>query len=224
MNDTEGNPAGNTPPTPPPDYSIERDLGLAVKICHGCHTSNLPTSQYCYKCGLKLPDEATIPGDMTQVIPAGFWQRFVAFVLDNIFITVITLMIFVFVFAIVFSISPEMAERYMLSDYSWESILETYEVSLTWLDVVAYLAIIVIEIGYWTVAVGWKGRTVGKMMLGMKVVRTDGSRVSYLRAFGRYWGYALCFMTFGIGFLVIALEKQKRGLHDFICDTMVIKV
>jgi uncharacterized RDD family membrane protein YckC len=60
--------------------------------------------------------------------------------------------------------------------------------------------------------------------LGLKVIRADGGRVSYWRAFGRYWGYCLCWLTWGIGFLVIAWNKQKRGLHDFVCDTMVIKV
>ncbi|HEX9896152.1 MAG TPA: RDD family protein [Dehalococcoidales bacterium] len=202
----------------------EKDLGKAVKICAGCHTANQPESQYCFKCGLKLPDQVTFPGMISMAIPAGFWRRFASFIIDNIFIAIGSLMVFSIVFAILFSIFPDLADKYRITEYSWNAILTASEAPMTWLDWLTYLGGIVIDIVYWTVAIGWKGRTLGKFMLGMKVVKTDGSRVGYLRAFGRYWGYVLCNLTLGFGFLAIAWNKQKRGLHDFICDTMVVKI
>jgi len=59
---------------------------------------------------------------------------------------------------------------------------------------------------------------------GLKVVRTDGSRVSYGRSFLRYLAYYPSWLTLGIGFIVVALTRDKRGIHDFVCDTRVIKV
>lgn len=224
MNSTEGPAPLSSQPLTSPDYSIERDLGLAVKICTGCRTPNLSNSQYCYKCGLKLPGQATIPGEMTGVNPAGFWLRFASFIIDNIFIAIGTLVIYSIVFAILFSIFPDLADKYTLTEYTWDAVLTASEIPMTLLDWFAYLGGTVIDIAYWTVAIGWKGRTVGKLMLGMKVVRPDGSRVGYLRAFARYWGYVLCYLTLGFGFLAIAWNKQKRGLHDLVCDTMVIKI
>jgi uncharacterized RDD family membrane protein YckC len=173
---------------------------------------------------LKLPDEAAIPGEMTGVNPAGFWLRFASFIIDNIFIAIGTLVISSIVFAILFSIFPDLADKYTITEYTWDAVLTASEIPMTWLDWFAYLGGIVVDITYWTVAIGWKGRTVGKLMLGMKVVRPDGSRVGYLRAFGRCWGYVLCYLTLGFGFLAIAWNKQKRGLHDLVCDTMVIKI
>ena len=214
--------SANFPPDSNPDYSIERDLGLTIKICPGCRTHNLPTSQYCYKCGLKLPEEAIVPDAAMLANPAGFWRRLFSFIIDNIFIAIITFVISSLVFAILFSIFPDLIGENTISEFTGDTFVSFAEMTL--LDWLSYLGALLIDIAYWTVAIGWKGKTVGKMMLGMKVVKIDGSRVGYWRAFGRYWGYVLCYMTFGIGFLVIAFNKQKRGLHDLVCNTMVIKI
>jgi uncharacterized RDD family membrane protein YckC len=128
------------------------------------------------------------------------------------------------VFAILFSIFPDLADKYTITEFTWDAILASSEMQPTWVDWFALLIWPAIYIAYGTVAIGWKGRTVGKLMLGLKVVKADGGRVGYLRAFGRCWAYLLCYMTFGFGFLAIAWNKQKRGLHDLVCDTMVIKI
>jgi uncharacterized RDD family membrane protein YckC len=216
----------NQPTTPtPPDYSIERDLGLAVKICPGCRTSNLPTSKYCYKCGLALPEKVIFRGDMSGLVPAGFWRRFVSFIIDNIFVVVSALVISSIIITLIFSIFPDLAEDYALDEVSWEAILASADRPPTLIDWLTTLGGFLYTVAYWTVAVAWKGRTVGKLMLGIKVVRTDGSRVSYLRAFARWWAYLICLpITLGFGFLIIGLNAQKRGLHDFICDTMVVRI
>jgi uncharacterized RDD family membrane protein YckC len=61
------------------------------------------------------------------------------------------------------------------------------------------------------------------MALRIKVVKPDGSRVSYWRAFGRGLAYYLNQFTLGFSFLIIAFTSKKRGLHDYIADTVVIK-
>jgi len=225
VNSSDGPVSENQPTAPaPPDYSIEKDLGLAVKICPGCRTSNLPTSKYCYKCGLALPDQVTLPGDVAGMNPAGFWRRLASFVIDFVLITVSALVISSIILAIIFSIFPNLAEPYTINEYTWDAILAASERQATWLDWAVYAGWIVFVIAYWTIAIAWKGRTVGKLMLGIKVVRTDGSRVSYLRAFARWWAYLVCLpITLGFGFLIIGFNAQKRGLHDLICDTMVVK-
>jgi len=64
--------------------------------------------------------------------------------------------------------------------------------------------------------------TPGKLAIGIKVVRTDGDRISFLRGFGRYWASFLSLLILGIGFLMAAFTARKQGLHDFICDTLVV--
>jgi len=76
---------------------------------------------------------------------------------------------------------------------------------------------------YMTWFVGRFGATPGKMLLGIKIVRSDGSPVSYLRAFARFWAHQLSANIMYIGFIIALFDEQRRGLHDHICDTRVIE-
>lgn len=64
--------------------------------------------------------------------------------------------------------------------------------------------------------------TPGKLAIGIKVVRTDGERISFLRGFGRYWATFLSLLIVGIGFLMAAFTSRKQALHDLVCDTLVV--
>ncbi len=80
-----------------------------------------------------------------------------------------------------------------------------------------------VAISYETIMVAKYGATLGKMAVGTRVVTADGGRVSYARAFGRYWAKVLSFCTCLIGFIMAAFDKpQRRALHDYICNTRVI--
>ena len=65
--------------------------------------------------------------------------------------------------------------------------------------------------------------TPGKMALRLKVVMPDGGRVSFARAFGRYFAKVLNTFTLMIGYIMAAFDAEKRGLHDMICNTRVIR-
>ncbi len=194
--------------------------GTPVKVCWGCHTSNSPTSEYCYKCGLKLSEETTVTGEYS--IPAGFWIRFASFLVDNILVFIGSLIFCVVLVAILITIFPDLAGN-TVDEYTWDAILTASESPATWLDWAIFVFFFIFGIAYFTIAIGWKGQTLGKLILGLKVVRTDGSRAGFLRAFVRSWGYLLCIASIGIGFMVIAWNDQKRGLHDFISNTKVIR-
>ncbi len=67
------------------------------------------------------------------------------------------------------------------------------------------------------------GATPGKMCLKLKIVRSDGRPITYLRAFARYFAQILSALFFGVGFMMASWDSQKRALHDTICDTRVIR-
>jgi uncharacterized RDD family membrane protein YckC len=75
---------------------------------------------------------------------------------------------------------------------------------------------------YTTVMIWKYGATLGVMAGGLRIVNADGSNISYLKSVGRYFAYMLNGLTFGIGFIMVAYDKEKRALHDMICDTRVI--
>ena len=61
------------------------------------------------------------------------------------------------------------------------------------------------------------------MVLGLKVVRPDGGPVSLGRAIGRYFAKILSAIILLIGFIMAGFDREKRGLHDILVDTRVIK-
>lgn len=74
-------------------------------------------------------------------------------------------------------------------------------------------------VGFWTA----QGATPGKMAVGIKITTVGGEPIDFGKAFLRYIGYWVSAITLGIGFLMIAFTPQKRGLHDYIAGTVVIK-
>jgi uncharacterized RDD family membrane protein YckC len=67
------------------------------------------------------------------------------------------------------------------------------------------------------------GATPGKLLFGLRVVQADGSPLGFTRIVLRSLSKALVCLTLGIGYLIVAFDEHKRGLHDFICNTRVIK-
>jgi uncharacterized RDD family membrane protein YckC len=64
--------------------------------------------------------------------------------------------------------------------------------------------------------------TLGKMAIGIKVVRTDGDQITLARGVGRYFATIISGLTLLIGYIMAGFTEQKRALHDMICDTLVV--
>ena len=82
----------------------------------------------------------------------------------------------------------------------------------------------VLHLVYHTVLVGGCGQTLGKMLLGVAVVRRDGGPAGYGRAFLRCLGSGLCLLTLGIGRLLMLGRPDRRGLPDLVAGTRPIAV
>jgi uncharacterized RDD family membrane protein YckC len=67
----------------------------------------------------------------------------------------------------------------------------------------------------------WQG-TLGKKLLGMRVTDLNGNRISFGRATGRYFGMILSGMICFIGFVMVAFTEKKQGLHDMLAGTLVV--
>ena len=69
----------------------------------------------------------------------------------------------------------------------------------------------------------FRGQTIGKMMAGITMLRTDGTPVRLGRLLLRnVIGYLVTILTLGLGFLISAINKSGRSLHDFIAGTVVV--
>jgi uncharacterized RDD family membrane protein YckC len=73
-------------------------------------------------------------------------------------------------------------------------------------------------VGLWA----WRGQTLGKMAVAIRVLRTDGRPTGVGAALLRLVGYLFSTLLLFAGFLMIAFDRQRRGLHDRLADTIVV--
>ncbi len=85
------------------------------------------------------------------------------------------------------------------------------------------LAFIVLPV-YFVVLWATTGRTFGMVLCGLRVVRsTDGGRVGLRRAMLRLAGFLLAAIPLDIGLVWAAFDERKRGWHDMVAGTVVIR-
>jgi len=137
---------------------------------------------------------------------AGFWVRVVATMIDSLLLSIIqfalTLIITLLIGLIGFAASEDPAVSLIVGLFGTT-----------------------ISLGYAVFFTGYCGQTPGKMALRIKVIRTDGNQLTYGRAAKReILGKFVSFVLLGIGYLMVAFDNQKQGLHDKIADTYVIKL
>ncbi len=65
--------------------------------------------------------------------------------------------------------------------------------------------------------------TPGKTAMGLKVTDTDGKRLSFVTASIRYFAKFISSLVLFLGFVMIAFDAKKQGLHDKIAGTLVMK-
>jgi uncharacterized RDD family membrane protein YckC len=68
----------------------------------------------------------------------------------------------------------------------------------------------------------WKGQTPGKKLLGIKVIKLDGSEPNLWESFGRYGGYGAGLATGLMGFLQVYWDPNRQAIQDKISETLVI--
>lgn len=131
---------------------------------------------------------------------AGFWIRFVAYVIDVIILAI-----------------PLGIMNVMFGPHRGDSSSghPGFIVVITLALEIAYFA------GLWSSTLQ---ATLGQKICGLRVVRApDGGQLSFLRGVGRFFGMWLSSIILFIGFIMIAFTERKQGLHDMIASTYVLK-
>ncbi len=77
---------------------------------------------------------------------------------------------------------------------------------------------------YFTVLHRRFGQTIGKSLLRLRVQTLGAERIGTFRSLVRALGYAISSSFFGFGFLLVALTPRKRGWHDFLAGTCVVRL
>jgi uncharacterized RDD family membrane protein YckC len=136
----------------------------------------------------------------------GFWIRFVASFIDGILMQVVRVCISLLVLGAVVAPfrSPNPA-----APFSGAALTLGFATFL-----VAFL--------YEVIMIRYFGATLGKMAIGVRVVRTDGSGVGWAVSIGRYFMKIVSSIILLIGYIMAGFDSEKRALHDRVCDTRVV--
>ena len=90
--------------------------------------------------------------------------------------------------------------------------------------VCGYLATLGLLILNWVYLCGSQGQTAGKRIIGIRIVRLDGTPINYKTAAIRHFiGYPLAFLSFGLGALWVLWDAKQQGWHDKLAGTLVVK-
>ena len=194
------------------DWRTWRDAGLTPDAgnvaCVECHkpfpTTEMVQYEGAWVCPTCKPiffqrvrEGVTVRQEMQY---AGFWYRVLAKIVDAIILQVVNVPL-----------------RLMLGTASTDT-----ETQLRLLFLTMGISM-VFSAAYGIFFMGKFGATPGKMALRLRIVMSNGAKISWGRAVGRYFAEMLSSLTLGIGYIIAAFDDEKRALHDHICDTRVIR-
>jgi len=203
-------------------------------FCSKCGAQNFATAQSCQKCGGGLsvglvPMPRAVPAQAYATAPAvayaavptsrygGFWLRLLAHLIDHVILGAIAAPLF---FMLVLpSIVRVINEAERNREPSPELIIAIVSS--------VFIYIVLAFVGQWLyeallTSSSWQA-TLGKRVLQLKVTDEFGNRIGFGRATGRFFAKILSSMFFCIGFIMVGLTDRKRGLHDMLAGTLVMK-
>jgi uncharacterized RDD family membrane protein YckC len=86
-----------------------------------------------------------------------------------------------------------------------------------------FFSLIIICSSYFVFLEGYGGKTIGKMVMGIKVIGDDGGSIDIVKAFTR-WAFSFFSASFFfVGFLWALFDTKSQTWHDKIAGTLVVK-
>ena len=186
--------------------------GPQALLCPRCHRDNTGGAAYCFACGMSLDSASAAVSHAGRGLeafalgaPGGFWGRSLAYIID----TLVIVLPLVVLWMLMGQPVPASTDEILAPPPGYGRL---------------QLLVLLLTLAYDTLLITLWATTVGKRAFGLYVVRSDGSRVGPGRALARHLLTALSAnLTLGFIFLVVAFRRDRRGLHDLICDTVVIR-
>jgi uncharacterized RDD family membrane protein YckC len=116
---------------------------------------------------------------------------------------------------------------YRLTSVAYRVGLAAYQHSLSWerlpdLSAIFLVAWLVFASAYFVVLHGAAGKTVGQWFFGLRVVGAGQQPITYGRALIR-WIAVLATAPLLLGFIRVLWNREKRGWHDALAGTWVVR-
>ncbi|PIY80374.1 MAG: hypothetical protein COY80_03215 [Candidatus Pacebacteria bacterium CG_4_10_14_0_8_um_filter_42_14] len=144
---------------------------------------------------------------------AGFGRRFLAYFADALIIFIISAII-----------QTSMGNNPFLAYQNINTVEEAQQMQKTTSASLSSLVALLAALAYFMIFyVNYDGATPGKKLMAIKLVRDDGSKVTYPVVFIRYLATFVSAITLGIGYFWMVWDKKKQTIHDKLAGTIVIK-
>jgi uncharacterized RDD family membrane protein YckC len=179
-------------------------------LCSKCGAENENNAQFCFSCSYQLNEIFSIAPQPAIIVYAGFWRRFVAFLIDNIILEIVTTIfgcIYAFIIGYTFTVTG-------ISEDTSKIVLFVG---------VCIFCIIFYWLYFTLLESSLKQATFGKMAIGIIVTDLNNNRISFGKANGRYWGKIVSAIILFIGFFMAGFTQKKQALHDIMAGTLVVK-
>ncbi len=137
--------------------------------------------------------------------PAGFVKRLEAFIIDSIILAVLAVL--------------TLASGIILTETAFIISSET----LVSLLIPLYLLLLLFSSTYFIFLQGFSGKTIGKMVMGIKVVKDTGDSIGFWEALLRWFGYFISALFVFLGFIWAIFDSKNQTWHDKFVGTYVIK-
>jgi uncharacterized RDD family membrane protein YckC len=150
---------------------------------------------------------------------AGFWLRFVAYLIDS-FILVIGIILIAFVVVAIVGVG---SFKNNFQNFDTPDDVVTAAMVMTIL-----LMVLGFVIGTWIYYAAMESSfhqsTLGKLALGLTVTDLQGRRVTFGRASGRFFSKIVTgLIPFAIGYIMAGFTEKKQALHDMIAGCLVLR-
>lgn len=159
-----------------------------------------------------LPAPESLKGDY-----AGFVSRLIAFVVDRLIVISIIFIVTTIALVILgfFGINP---------DELLNSPNRTNLGKIVTLVLLGFTFLLNIVFYYSYFIFSWIliGQTPGKILMGLRIVSTDGSPITFFQAIKRIIGYWISGIVFFMGYLWVLGSDTRQGWHDKFARTYVI--
>ena len=146
--------------------------------------------------------------------PAGFFSRLEAFTIDLVILSIVQLVgsAFIQTFLRFFKLTG------LVSNI--QSVLENSTFNIVSGSILMTLFVIGYFTFFWTLV----GFTPGKAILGLKIVRRNGSKMSFLRSLVRFFAYWISALPLFLGFFWVLWDGHRQSWHDKIAGTQVMYI
>ena len=174
---------------------------------------------------LKQTIETLLQSRMNRKRYAGFFVRANAFIIDNVILSVFgALFLYVMSLAGMLDLNAisEIVNQYIENPTSTELVSKALEIP----GMSAFFTIwSFVQAVYFIVFHAVWGATPGKKLLHIHVEMANGEKLSWAFSIFRFVASIVTQATlifYGLGYLIVLIDPQKRALHDFIAQTRVV--